>query len=119
MKAFVLQFLKCRKCNSTKIHKLNATKSIEIDFNNNNSDHLLKRIQERENFENDLINISENFKNFSEGDIYEFVENPTAKSIEKIKKMLFGIEIVEGSIFCAECNYESKITDGILNCLDE
>lgn len=102
MKPFSLSILKCTKCPVTSDLSLNVSlcekiEDIEIPTN------LLTRFP-KEKEEN--LKIFNKKENLIEGDFYEF-------SKEDLGKVLFGNEIIEGSLECSDCKARYPIKDGI------
>lgn len=81
------------------------TKSAELE----NS--LLNRLREGGVSSDEISALFSGIPNFTEGNAVEFVEGGVN---ETVAKLMFDVDVREGSVFCVECGDEKKIQDGIL-----
>lgn len=116
MRAFMSSILKCCKCKSEEIQRINPREIRKTSIPEVCPS--IKEFREQRDYLFDLLeslNKSKNDLEVNEADLYEFFEDPNS-SDDKIKILLYGIEIVNGSVTCSSCGNEKKIENGILFC---
>ncbi|ELA42136.1 uncharacterized protein VICG_00777 [Vittaforma corneae ATCC 50505] len=120
MRPFLCSILKCQKCGSTQYPKLNPEEVFKVAL----PAHLpsISKFREQQSFLSDLIDvISKNHGkifDINEADLYAFLEPENATSIENLKiiELLYGVDIVAGTITCVDCGDTKNIKNGILFC---
>ncbi|ORD96782.1 hypothetical protein HERIO_1291 [Hepatospora eriocheir] len=113
MRPVVVNFIKCRQCNSEKLHKLTLDEYIKVEnYERSNFEFMSEKIETPECLDFLLDVQSENRSiELTEGDIYE-------GNKDKIYEFLFGCDVIKGSLYCPDCSKESLIENGILNCIN-
>lgn len=113
MKPFLLGILKCKNCPFTAKLSLNATEVKELDV----EDWKVLDLAILKKDEGAVIKrIIENFgiTEISEEDVQEFCHSKN----DKINKLLFGVDVVAGSLTCEECKSVYPIYDSIVDTVD-
>lgn len=115
MRPFLLSYLKCTKCGSTSPPKL-APRAIEktampntvpsLKFYNAHSEHLMDLVDSLSTLKGGVIDVDE-------ADVYGFLDGADEAPIARL---LYGIDVLGGSVSCTECGDEKQIKDGILFC---
>lgn len=119
MRPFIISLLKCTKCGSTNIPKLNP---IEIK-----KTVLPAHIPQIDNFKNEQIllldliesicKVDGSILDITEADAYNFTENEISdESTQKIIELLYGIDVIKGNVVCTDCGEEKDIRNSILFC---
>lgn len=120
MRPFLCSILKCQKCGSTHYPKPNPEKISKVSL----PAYLpcISEFKEQQNFLSDLIDaISRNHSkvfDISEADLYAFLDSETILPDDKLKivELLYGIDIVSGTVTCIDCGDTKNIKNGILFC---
>ncbi|ADM12049.1 uncharacterized protein Eint_081170 [Encephalitozoon intestinalis ATCC 50506] len=119
MKPFLLGLLKCKRCSFTSrlVPRCEKVKRSSIDgnakifnkhtFTENGGERLKLLVESLQGFFGNLL---------SEQEIGSFVEDPDDD--ERIKELLFGVDVVEGSLTCDECGLIYPIRDSIVETVD-
>jgi hypothetical protein len=108
MRLFLLSKLKCIKCKSTEMPILNPKSACKLTAPVNYPS--IEQYLELKDHLLDLIETVSKLRvmDVSEADLYE------EEGEQKIKEMLYSVDIKEGSVICAGCKDERKIKEGIL-----
>ncbi|KAI5173210.1 hypothetical protein PAEPH01_1866 [Pancytospora epiphaga] len=117
MRPFLMSCLKCSKCGSSQLPKLQPV-SIEkvpspatppsLEFYKDKADHLVELVESISRIKQGVIDVDE-------ANIYEFVDNGEE---EVIASLLYGVDVIEGSIFCVDCGDKRSIKNSILHCIE-
>lgn len=108
--------LKCTKCNTDKLVKVNASEieKIEETLTDDKRNAILKCIK-KDLYEEDEINaFLSDFKEYSEVDAIEFLSGEK-EAEEKLIDLFYRRDVVQGSIVCVDCGDEKFIKDGVLH----
>lgn len=112
MRLCVTAFLRCVKCKSNKMPTISIKHANKVEIPcgainpsslNINSAHLCHLFDVVSSARIDGCDIHES-------DLYEEDE-------QKIKELLYGVDIMNGSAICSDCHNELQIKDGILFCI--
>lgn len=116
MRPFLLTTLKCTKCNSTKLPKLNPKKINKlpkpeyvpsIDIPSDQQNLILDMVESLSRLDNNL--------EINEADVFEFFNSEEkVESYHKLEDLFYTIDVVDGDIICVECGVEHNINNGIL-----
>lgn len=115
MRPFLCSLLKCSKCKSCSLPKLNPKSAVVVPPPAHSPN--LTAFRESGNFIQDLADsLSQLNIVFGDGDIQAemaaFQENDCKNTT--VESLLYSVEIKEGEIVCSECGDRKEIGNGIL-----
>jgi len=118
MRPFLCSLLTCTKCSTVKCQKLSpvAIKAVSLPK------HIpsVSGFKKEEGFLSDLIaTISKSHSkvlDVCEADLYAFMESTGEDESRKIVELLYGLDVITGTVVCVECGETKNIRDGILFC---
>ncbi|ORD95031.1 hypothetical protein ECANGB1_1677 [Enterospora canceri] len=110
--------LKCSKCNSTRVPKVEIGKKREIKehVSKTKQDAVVRMLRESDTTVDELNTLLEGVAGYSEADAIEFVEGIGKE--QEIVDCFYKVDVEEGSVFCADCGDEKKVANGILELID-
>lgn len=114
MRPFLSSILKCQKCKSEKFQKIEPEEIKKVPLPAYFPK--IEEFKEEQDFLRDLIDsVSRKHSktiDITEADLYTFLESES----EKINELLFGIDVVTGTVTCIECGDIKNIKNSILFC---
>lgn len=118
MRPFLLSRLRCNKCGSSRLPRLIPC-SVEnvpmpaaapsLAFYKDKTGHLMELVES-------ISRIKQGVVDADEASIYEFADGTDERAVSSL---LYGVDVVEGSICCTECGDEKSIRNSILFCEGE
>lgn len=119
MRPFIATLLKCNKCNSEELGRVCPAKVQRISMPAYLPD--VSGLKSYQDFLMDLIEsvpkVGRNLIDISEADLYLFMEcnlDDAAMESLKVVELLYGIDIVEGTLQCTGCDAVRRIENSIL-----